>query len=150
MNKWNSLYIFYISGTGNIRVSSEWIAEEAGKKVYRGLYSIPVNLLISPVALGYYVGGEFFLSKTFIANYNCNNCGQCIKECPTSSIKMVGNRPYWKLTCESCMRCLNRCPQRAIEAAHGMATGFMILITAINTQVFILITKVSHLFLMYS
>jgi Pyruvate/2-oxoacid:ferredoxin oxidoreductase delta subunit len=110
-----------------------------GGRVYRGLFSLPVDLLISPVAVGYYFGGRFFLSKTFIANDKCNNCGICIKECPTSSIKLVRNRPYWKLTCESCMRCLNNCPERAIEAAHGMATVFMILITAINTNLFILL-----------
>ena len=107
----------------------------AGKKVYRGLFSLPVDLLISPVALGYFVAGRFFLSKTFIANYNCTNCGICIKECPTSSIKLVANRPYWKLTCESCMRCLNHCPERAIEAAHGMAVAFWIIFTAVNTQI---------------
>jgi ferredoxin len=110
-----------------------------GKRVYRGLFSFPVDLAISPIALGYYIGGRFFLSKTFIANYNCNNCGQCIKECPTASIKYVENRPYWKLTCESCMRCLNHCPQRAIEAAHGMATVFWLIFTALNTQVILFI-----------
>lgn len=107
----------------------------SGEKVCQGLYSLPVDLLISPVALGYYLGGRFFLSKTFIANNKCNNCGICIKECPTSSIKMVSGRPYWKLSCESCMRCLNHCPKRAIEAAHGMATGFIILITAADTRI---------------
>jgi len=110
-----------------------------GKKVYRGLYSLPVDLLISPLALGYYIGGRFFLSKTFIANYNCDECGICIKECPTSSIKFVGNRPYWKLTCESCMRCLNRCPRNAIEAAHGMAVVFWLIFSAVNTQVLLFI-----------
>ena len=111
----------------------------SGKKEYNGLFSIPIDVLISPVALGYYVGGRFFLSKTFISNYNCNNCGICIKECPTSSIKLVGDRPYWKLSCESCMRCLNHCPQKAIEAAHGMATAFWIIFTATNTQILVLI-----------
>ena len=107
----------------------------SGKKVYRGLYSLPVDLLISPLALGYYIGGRFF-PKTFIANYNCNNCGLCIKISPTSSIVYVENStgPYWKLTCESCMRCLNHCPQKAIEAAHGMAALFLIIISVINTQ----------------
>jgi len=104
-----------------------------GKKVFRGLRSLPVDLLISPVSLGYYIGGRFFLSKTFIANNRCNNCGLCIRECPTSSIRMVMNRPYWKLTCESCMRCLNHCPERAIEASHGMAVLFIFLISAVNT-----------------
>ena len=32
MNTWSSLYIYYISGTGNARASSEWIADEAMKK----------------------------------------------------------------------------------------------------------------------
>lgn len=105
----------------------------SGRRVWRGLISLPVDLLIAPVAAGYYVGGRFFLSKTFIASNKCNNCGICIRECPTESIILVRNRPYWKLTCESCMRCLNHCPVRAIEAAHGMAAVFIILIGAINT-----------------
>lgn len=110
-----------------------------GKKVFRGLYSLPVDILISPIAFGYYVAGRFFLSKTFMANYNCTNCGLCIKECPTSSIKLVNNRPYWKLSCESCMRCLNHCPEKAIEAAHGMAVGFWILITIVNARIITLL-----------
>ena len=111
----------------------------SGKKVYRGLFSIPADLIISPLGVGYYFAGRFFLSKTFIANYNCNNCGLCISECPTNSIRLVGERPYWKLTCESCMRCLNHCPQRAIEAAHGMATAFMLLITVVNAKLMLFI-----------
>jgi len=31
MNRWDSLYIYYLSGTGNARASSEWIADEASK-----------------------------------------------------------------------------------------------------------------------
>jgi Pyruvate/2-oxoacid:ferredoxin oxidoreductase delta subunit len=111
----------------------------SGKRVFRGLYSLPIDLLVSPIAAGYYLGGRFFLAKTFFASSKCNNCGICIKECPTSSIMYVRNRPYWKLTCESCMRCLNSCPQRAIETAHGLATGIMILVTAANTRLLIFI-----------
>jgi ferredoxin len=116
-----------------------------GEKVYRGLLSLPVDLIISPIALAYYVGGRFFLSKTFIANYNCDNCGLCIKECPTASIKYVYNRPYWKLTCESCMRCLNHCSRRAIEAAHGMAFLFWSIYTAISAQLILLIIAALHI-----
>ena len=111
----------------------------SGRKVYRGLLSLPADLAISPVALAYYIGGRFFLAKTFIANYKCNNCGICIKECPTCSIIEVSKRPYWKLTCESCMRCMNRCPQRAIESAHGMAVIFWLAFTAFNTWLIALI-----------
>lgn len=117
----------------------------SGRKVYRGLYSLPVDILISPLAFGYYVAGRFFLSKTFIANYNCTNCGLCIKECPTASIKLVSNRPYWKLSCESCMRCLNRCPEKAIEAAHGMAVGFWLLITIVNAQIILILIRLLHI-----
>jgi ferredoxin len=117
----------------------------SGRKIYTGLYSLPVDILISPVAFGYYVAGRFFLSKTFIANYNCNNCGLCIKECPTSSIKIVNDRPYWKLTCESCMRCLNHCPEKAIEAAHGMAIGFWLLITIVDAWILIILIKLLNI-----
>jgi ferredoxin len=113
----------------------------SGHKVYRGLFSLPVDLLVSPVALGYYIGGRYFLSKTFVASYKCNNCGKCIKECPTSSIIFVDSRPYWKLSCESCMRCLNNCPERAIEAAHGMAAAFWIIFSSINTQIILFIVN---------
>ena len=117
----------------------------SGKKVYTGLYSLPIDILISPIAFGYYVAGRFFLSKTFIASYNCTNCGLCIKECPTGSIKLVNNRPYWKLSCESCMRCLNHCPERAIEAAHGMAFGFWLVITAVNAQAILLLVRLINI-----
>jgi NAD-dependent dihydropyrimidine dehydrogenase PreA subunit len=107
----------------------------SGKKVYRGLFSLPVDIAIAPIAFGYYVAGRFFLSKTFIAGSGCDNCGICIKGCPTRSIKMVNDRPYWKLTCESCMRCLNNCPKNAIEAAHGMAVGFYLIIVLLNSWI---------------
>jgi Pyruvate/2-oxoacid:ferredoxin oxidoreductase delta subunit len=112
-----------------------------GRREYIGLLTLPIDLLISPLAFGYYIAGRFFLSKTFIANSRCNSCGLCIKECPTASIRMVRNRPYWKLTCESCMRCLNRCPERAIEAAHGLAVGFYLLILAANAWLAVRLIK---------
>ena len=111
----------------------------SGKKIYRGLLSLPVDLLVSPIALAYYAGGRFFLAKTFISNNKCTNCGLCIKDCPTESIIEVSHRPYWKLSCESCMRCMNRCPNKAIESAHGMAILFWIIFTAINGEVIFLL-----------
>lgn len=118
-----------------------------GKKVYRGLLSLPVDLLVSPISLAYFVGGRFFLAKTFISNNNCNNCGICIRECPTESISEINNRPYWKLSCESCMRCMNHCPQRAIESAHGMALVFWLIFSAVNAHLLmgiVRLLKISH------
>ena len=91
----------------------------SGKKVYKGLISLPIDLLISPISLGYYLFGRFAIAKTFIATNACNNCGLCLKKCPTNAITEVQGRMYWTFNCESCMRCMNNCPKRAIETAHS-------------------------------
>ncbi len=91
----------------------------SGKKVHRGLYDLPIDLLISPIALGYYFYGRFMLSKTFIATDACNQCRICEKECPVNAISLKNGMPYWSYTCESCMHCMNACPQRAIETPHA-------------------------------
>lgn len=117
----------------------------SGKKVYRGLYSLPLDLLLSPVAFGYYIAGRFFLAKTFYANNNCTKCEICIKECPTASLIMVNKRPYWKISCESCMRCFNICPEKAVETAHGPAVGFYFLIMLINTWTCITVLNIFNI-----
>jgi len=91
----------------------------AGKKVNRGLYDLPIDILISPIAIGYYLYGRFILSKTFIATDDCNQCRICEKECPVDAISMRNGMPYWSYNCESCMHCMNACPQRAIETPHA-------------------------------
>ena len=90
----------------------------SGKRVYKGLISLPIDLLISPISITYYFYGRFFLAKTFIADYNCTGCGLCEKECPVNAISMKNGRPFWGYKCESCMRCMNSCPQRAIQTPH--------------------------------
>lgn len=90
----------------------------SGKKVYKGLISLPFDILVSPISFLYYFYGRISLSKTFIANYKCNGCELCAIECPVSAIQMKGNRPFWSRKCESCMHCMNRCPKRAIETPH--------------------------------
>lgn len=112
-----------------------------GAKDFGGLKSLPVDLLISPLAFGYYIGGRFFLAKTFIASEKCNNCGRCMNECPTQSIILVDGRPFWKVSCESCMRCMNNCPEKAIDTAHGMGFLFWLFYTAADAQLFYLLIK---------
>lgn len=90
-----------------------------GKKVHRGLYDLPIDLIISPISIGYYLYGRFILSKTFIATDACDNCGLCEKDCPVNAIHMQHEKPYWRYNCESCMHCMNYCPQRAIQTPHG-------------------------------
>lgn len=91
-----------------------------GQKVFlKAFVLLPLDLLVIPLAVGYYFFGRFIIAKTFITNSNCDNCGLCISQCTTDSISMSGNRPYWKLSCESCMKCMNYCPKRAIETTHS-------------------------------
>ncbi len=84
-------------------------------------WALPVDLFVSPIALLYFVYGRFFLSKTFIASADCNTCRLCEQKCPTESVTIINNRPYWRFTCESCMRCINICPQKSIQSSHSLA-----------------------------
>ncbi|HPS61439.1 MAG TPA: 4Fe-4S binding protein, partial [Bacteroidales bacterium] len=86
------------------------------------------DLLISPIAVGYFFVGRFILAKSLYASEKCDNCGACIAGCPVKAILTVDGRPFWSYRCESCMRCMNTCPKRAIETAHGYIIGIMCLL----------------------
>ena len=107
-----------------------------GKKVYTAFRDIIQDILISPVAIGYFFFGRFMLAKTFYANENCDKCDLCIKNCPVKAILTVDKRPFWSYRCESCMRCMNICPKRAIEAAHLYIVGIMCLINMVIITMF--------------
>ena len=108
-----------------------------GKKKYKALWSLPIDLVILPISFLYYFIGRFFLAKILVATQSCNNCEVCVDQCPVKAIKMVNDRPYWTYRCESCMRCINICPQRAIETAHSFAT-LMIYIYSLITAPFLI------------
>ncbi len=78
------------------------------------------DILISPIALGYFLIGRFAIAKSFYASSKCDACGLCLMQCPVHAIKMVNTRPFWTFKCESCMHCMNHCPKNAIEVAHGL------------------------------
>lgn len=90
-----------------------------GKTYFKALREIIPDLIISPIALLYYLIGRFLFAKTFYASATCNKCYKCINECPVKAIETVNKRPYWTFNCESCMKCMSSCPKRAIETAHG-------------------------------
>ncbi len=92
-----------------------------GKKIYRGLYDLPLDILIMPISVVYYLFARFIIAKTFVASPDCNSCGLCIKQCPVNAIKKVNNRCFWTHKCESCMKCMNNCRKRAIETSHGFS-----------------------------
>lgn len=91
----------------------------SGKFVSRGIFDLPLDIAIIPIAAGYYFYGRFAIAKTFYASYKCTDCGLCYKNCPAEAIKVKDGRPYWTFNCESCMHCINHCPERAIETAHA-------------------------------
>ena len=99
----------------------------SGRKNYRALYELPIDLLLIPISLGYYFIGRFIFAKSFYASSTCDNCMICIQNCPVKAIKLIQNRPFWSYRCESCMKCINNCPKRSIEAAHGYIIGSVIL-----------------------
>jgi ferredoxin len=95
-----------------------------GKTVYRALYDVLQDLIISPVTIGYLLMGRFFLSKSYFASRDCTGCMRCLKECPVSAITVVDGRMFWTAKCESCMHCMNICPEKAIETPHGFLIAF--------------------------
>jgi len=103
----------------------------AGKRVYSAFKDIVQDILISPIAVGYYLIGRFVFAKSFIASKDCSRCDLCIKKCPVNAIKIVDNRCFWTHKCESCMQCMNICPQRSIETVHGFIFGISYLIYAV-------------------
>lgn len=116
------------------------------KKHFKILYSeetdfasnkdIIQDLLISPIALIYYLAGRYFLAKSYYASNKCNNCHLCIKQCPVQAIRLINARPFWSFKCESCMKCMNNCPSRAIEVAHGLWLVFIVLASTIGSFLF--------------
>jgi ferredoxin len=99
----------------------------SGQRDLRALLDLPIDLLIAPIALGYYCVGRFLFAKSFFASAACDACGACIKQCPVQALMIVDGRPFWSYRCESCMRCMNQCPRRAIETAHGFIFGVLVL-----------------------
>ena len=108
-----------------------------GKRKFKALISLPIDLALLPITLGYYFIGRFFLAKTLIATDACNNCEKCVIQCPVKAIKMINNRPFWSYKCESCMRCVNSCPQRAIETTHAFSTALIIVSSVIISPLLI-------------
>ncbi|MEI6577635.1 MAG: EFR1 family ferrodoxin [Bacteroidota bacterium] len=107
----------------------------SGKSHFKALLEI-YDILLAPIALGYYIVGRFFLAKSFFASGDCDNCDLCIKSCPVKAIIKVDHRPFWTFNCESCMKCMGNCPKRAIETGHGYVIGFSLFFWSVFLAVF--------------
>ncbi|MFZ4740728.1 MAG: EFR1 family ferrodoxin [Bacteroidales bacterium] len=107
----------------------------SGKSNFKALIEV-YDILITPIAFGYYFLGRFFLAKTYYASKDCTNCNICLKACPVKAIIKVDNRPFWTLNCESCMKCMGNCPEKAIETGHGFVIAYSLIFSMIILVVF--------------
>lgn len=52
----------------------------------------------------------------------CNDCGECVPQCPHQALQIVDGKVVWNaVVCEQCDTCLKRCPQHATPMAQSMS-----------------------------
>jgi len=107
-----------------------------GGRKYQAFWSLPIDIALAPISIGYYFVGRFFLAKTMFATDKCDACMVCVKNCPVGAIKWVDDRPFWTWKCESCMRCANQCPERAIETPQGFAAFIWFIASVVSSMIF--------------
>lgn len=126
----NEKTVHSIFRRAKVRVEKTLSAIEKGRGRFFTLNNISEfiwGFVLFPITVLYFLYGKIFLAKTYFASDKCNACGECVKNCPTSSIVQTPKGLFWKYTCESCMRCHNSCPKQAIEGSYSWgALLFMI------------------------
>jgi len=55
-----------------------------------------------------------YWGKRIKCNDNCNQCGLCIRGCPTENIQLESNKITFNNKCCMCLKCLYYCPQNAL------------------------------------
>ena len=132
----NARTVAYIHERIKQRVTAFARTTLVGGSHFKALFEIVQDLLVAPIAFGYYFVGRFLFAKTYIASSDCDNCEACIKSCPVNAIIKVDDRPFWTFRCESCMRCMSNCPKLAIETAHGSIIGYSVLFSMVFLVLF--------------
>ena len=98
---------------------------------YKFFVYMPLDIFVAPITIGYYFCGRYIFAKSFYASADCDDCRLCVEKCPTNSIILMNNRPFWKYTCESCMRCIGICPKKSIQTAHSFVIPMLYLFSLI-------------------
>ena len=94
-----------------------------GGRAFRGWWTLPLDLALLPISVGYVTVGRYFLAKAQLAAANCDSCGLCALLCPVGGLAMRHGRPYWTFSCEVCLRCMNVCPKRSIQTSQIYAAA---------------------------
>lgn len=55
------------------------------------------------------------MDKYFGTDARCNQCGICIKICPTQNIALIDGHLTWQRRCEQCLACIQWCPQESLQ-----------------------------------
>lgn len=55
------------------------------------------------------------MSKNFWVDEKCNQCGICMKLCPSNNITLHDDKLTWQNNCEQCLACLQWCPPKALQ-----------------------------------
>lgn len=131
----NHQTVKYLHEKNKIKVEAFARKIFTGKSHFKAMLEV-YDILLVPIAFGYYFIGRFFLAKTFYASKDCTNCDICIKACPVKAITKVDKRPFWTLNCESCMKCMGNCPEKAIETGHGFVIVYSLIFSMVLLAVF--------------
>ncbi|WP_373482723.1 EFR1 family ferrodoxin [Acetobacterium sp.] len=62
-----------------------------------------------------------FYQTLGVDSATCTRCMDCVKNCPTGSIRLRGQRFVFSSGCTACMRCYNFCPTGAITIDGAVA-----------------------------
>ncbi|MDP2983200.1 MAG: hypothetical protein Q8O92_07715 [Candidatus Latescibacter sp.] len=95
---------------------------ESGEEFARGGFAgLPFVLLPFPLFLFGFLLDNKLLDSVLYWNYarkkRCNQCGLCVRYCPTERLSMKKGYPKARGACCLCMSCVNLCPTRAMNLA---------------------------------
>jgi ferredoxin/flavodoxin len=73
-----------------------------------------IDRFLSSLGRAEHIGAKFFGSSLH-ASAKCNQCGLCVRNCPTKNIRMVNGKPEFGFHCMWCLKCIYACPRKAIS-----------------------------------
>ncbi len=100
----------YFTATRHVKV----MATEILKGKHRMQHNTPISTALTAGFSGLESIGARFFGKHLTVNRLCNDCGICIRNCPTQNITKHAGYIVFDSRCSFCMRCIYGCPVQAI------------------------------------